>query len=209
MTQTVGFLLGVLASILAWYLLTRIRPHLVIAPAAAFEPSTGSLRIKVINRGRRQVAGCRARLSVMDREGGGQLLRMRIRQTLPLIRDRLFGLGARGEFGKPWGLYPAFIFRVKIEPDLIASLGPRGDSERRLVFTLVGRDALTGSEVVLRTTYGPRDVEEGIYLTGDTFEITSAPRAATATANEAQYSEELLAQTFVADAPNHPAGAGG
>lgn len=172
MDQAAGFILGVLASILAWYLLTRLRPRVAVAPKAAYQRETGRIRIKVINRGRRQVSDCRATLTLNERQREGDTLRIRIQHRLPLAREHLFALGPKTEFGKAWGLYPAFIFRASVgRPELLEQLVRTANSERRLVFTVAARDAISGSEIVLRTTYRAEDIQEGIYRTGDNFEI--------------------------------------
>lgn len=175
MDQALGFVLGVCASLLAVYLLTRIRPSIAVAPRLAYDSQKRHLRIKVINRGRRQVSDCRVTLTLNERQMEGDRLRMKIQHRLPLARKQLFALGPKTEFGRPWTIYPAFVFRATVgNPEILTGLGSAGDSERRLVFTLAARDAMSGSEIVLRTTYTHEDIQEGIYRTGDSFDIVPA-----------------------------------
>jgi len=170
-----GFGAGVLASGAFWYILTRIQPKLTVAPRAAYDPLTKELHIKVINRGRKQVSEIRANLRLVERKGDGDELSMHTLEPITLYRDQVFGMGGKENFGRAWQLYPAWIFRAQDSERFIDKLEMTDSGERRLVFTLIGRHALTGTAKIIRTTFGLRNIEHGGYRTGNTFDIVSEP----------------------------------
>lgn len=176
-SQLVAFFLGIAASFAFWYFLLVVKPKVQIAPFATYEPLEDRLRIKIINRGRRQVTDLQATLTITEQrlvQGGFRLINV---HNLPLIREELFALGSVRDYGKPWSLYPIYIFSSKQAGAALKMMESSGTDERRLVFTLSATDSLSNTKMIQRVSYAPVDIKEGKFDIGLRFAAIETPIA--------------------------------
>ena len=65
----IGFVLGIVASWIFRYWHINIKPRIAISPMCAYDPDSGTLGIRVINRSRRQATDIKVRLLVAQVQG--------------------------------------------------------------------------------------------------------------------------------------------
>jgi len=163
----IAFAMGVISSWAFWYLLVLTKPKIAISPMTAYNPDSGKLQIRIINRTRRQAADIHFSLFVAER---GKWSYHTI-FTPELNRNYLFALGSVKNFGKFWVLPTSSIFGTSDGKQILDLLSTSGDGERRLVLTLVATDALSGSKVIQRVAYGIEDIKHGKFSPGLEFQV--------------------------------------
>lgn len=169
MTEIIGFFLGVFSSAAFWYLLVRVRPRFEVAPEAAYDPVTKNLGVKIMNVGGRQIANVEVRLASVTRTSENRLVTGMIAN---LKWPTILALGTRKFFNAEWGL-PATYTIVPLNGEELYGevVSPPQGGERRLLFTISGRDAFSGTIVVRRVSYAPDAIKPGWYRHGLFFEI--------------------------------------
>ncbi len=163
----IGFFIGALSSGAVWYLLAMTKPKIAISPMIVYEPETNRLRIRVINRSRRQAS----RIKVLFFVGEKYSAFYRTIHTPKLNRRDIFALGSKNNFGKYWVLPTSTIFSVTDGKQVLDILSQHEKGERRLVFTLSATDALSGSEIIQRVSYSIDDVKFGKFNSGTEFHV--------------------------------------
>ena len=182
-TQALGFILGVLACFVFWYLLVRVKPDIRIAPVAAYNVRKGIVGIKVANRSHRQATNVQVTAAVASKARIGMVTTRLIGQ---LRWDRIFALGPLQDINSFWGLPTTFIFICENGKELLAELERSHgvDVEARLIFTISAQDAVSGTILVRRTTYRRHDIIDGWYRPRLSFNVDAmATVAESAVAN--------------------------
>ena len=159
-----GVVAGLVASLI-WFAAFRIvRPRVKIAPRAAWEPSSGVVRIKILNRARRDLVDIQFQLDVVrplvDPKGiSYALMRVRLLTEPPVI---LVGRSASGEDN-------AYRLGAQLDPlDVFSE--DRSQFVRLRVF---GRDSVSGVGRVAEARYHSLvDFVDGNYETGQKFQIS-------------------------------------
>lgn len=173
--QSVAFILGVLACWAFWYVLLHLTPALRVATQAAYDPVHGAIEIKVANLGTRQITDVQAHLALFDRAPEGRIVTV---ERGLLVPGEILALEVKRMVDTPWCVPTAYIFVCKNGEtlrDLL--LTPPAQGERRLVFTISARDAVSGTKRVQRVTYPAAALINGSYARGLTFSIVPAPPA--------------------------------
>ena len=174
-TQSLAFMLGVLACWAFWYVLLHLTPALRVAPQAAYDPGHGAIEIKVANFGTRQITDVQAHLALFDRVPEGRIVT--VEQGL-LMPHEILALEVKRMVDTPWCVPTAYIFVCKNGQKLRELLmSPPAHGERRLVFTISARDAVSGTKRVQRVTYPATALISGSYARGLTFSIVPTPTA--------------------------------
>lgn len=168
-SQMLAFLLGVLACWAFWYVLLWLTPRLKIAPEAAYDPVQGRINVKVANIGTRQITDIEAELVLFDRIPEGRLVPVRRGVLDP---PNILALEVRKMVGVPWCLPTVYVFVCKNGTDLYDALQATPQvGERRVVFTISARDAVSGTKKVQRVTFARNAVKVGTYTRGLAFDV--------------------------------------
>jgi len=162
-SQSIGFLIGVLSSFVFWYLLIRAKPYVAVSPVVVFNPSSRHLLIKVRNESHRQSTDIQASLALLERKQDGGLVTLHIPK---LQRDTLIALGPIQDLNKPWSIQSAFTFVVEDGQKTLELLTQQDDKEKRLVFVLSITDGLSGTKVVHQVVYKAENVKQGKFGLG-------------------------------------------
>jgi hypothetical protein len=171
--QLLAFLLGVLACLAFWAAMQRLRPDLRIAPIVAFNPKSQRLGIKVANWGRRTATDIQVHIATASRPAAGI---MTTRKKASLRWSSVLALEPKQKNDlDPWGLPTTFIFVAENATEMLDDL-EASPGDRRIVFTITGRDAWSGTASVQRVTFLLTAVVRGWYKRGLTFEILPAER---------------------------------
>jgi hypothetical protein len=163
----IGFVLGIVASWVFWYWQINIKPRIAISPMCAYDPDSGTLGIRVINRSRQQATDIKVRLLVAQVQGSWY----DTIYTPVLNRDSLFALRPYKRPMKFWRLPASAIFETQDGAKIVELLSQQGKTERRLIFTLSATDALSSSKVIQRVSYQLSDIQVGDFKSGRHFVI--------------------------------------
>lgn len=161
--QLFGFLIGVLASGVLWYLLTHVKPKIAISSVIAFNPDKGSLLIKVRNERRRQATDIYASLVLIERKPDGRLFTL---HSAKLRKDLFPALAPIQDLTEPWGLPTTVVFATDEGEKLLEIIASKTNGEKRLVFTLSATDALSGTKIVQQITFGQENIKYGKFGLG-------------------------------------------
>jgi hypothetical protein len=173
-SQGLAFVLGVLASWAFWYILLHLAPSLKIAPQAVYDVSSERIEIKVANFGVRQITDIEAYFVLSDRVPEGRLVPVRRGQLDPA---NILALEEKGKVNMAWCLPTTYIFVCTNGKELreLLALASASSGERRLVFTISARDAVSGTKRVQRVTYPASALIDGSYARGLTFSVVPSP----------------------------------
>lgn len=167
----VGFAVGLITSWVFWQFLLFLKPKFKICPEIAKINDTRSLpneyRIKVVNLSNRPVINLYARCTIEWKvaiPGGKKSLGSEI----PINTEKFPVLGGKDTLRDAFGINPVRYF--VLSEDLEGLLAKRGDGSR-IVFTLSGTDAKSGSAVTKIAIYGPDDIRPGNFKAGLKCEI--------------------------------------
>jgi hypothetical protein len=160
----IGFVLGILSSMAFWYGLLLVRPSIQISPVIAFDIKKERLRIKIINRSRRYAKDIRARLVLAERTQEGKVFKISVFREVPLRRDTVFALSPIQYLYKPWYPPTIYVFSTKELNNTISELSSPTKGDRRLRFTLMATDALSGATTIQTTTYRSQDIKIGGFI---------------------------------------------
>lgn len=167
----IGFVLGIVASWVFWYWQINIKPRIAVSPMCAYDPDSGTLGIRVINRSIQQATDIKVRLLVAQVQGSWY----DTIYTPVLNRDSLFALRPYKRPMKFWRLPGSSIFETQDGAKIVELLSQQGQTERRLIFTLSATDALTdalsSSKVIQRVSYQLSDIQVGDFKSGRHFVI--------------------------------------
>ncbi|MCP4139785.1 MAG: hypothetical protein GY755_05755 [Chloroflexi bacterium] len=161
--QFLGFIIGIVGNWIFLYLVFFIKPRIVISKKAVYNPEDDRIRIKIINKGRRQAINIQANLFI----GEYQVSPLRgwdiILKRLPLSSNTRQALGVKN--ASPWDIPNIFTFRVSNAHKILERLNKTlpEEYERRLIFNLSATDAVSGATFVRRVTYKLTDIVEGEY----------------------------------------------
>jgi hypothetical protein len=144
----IGFVLGIGSSWVFWYWQLHLKPRIAISPMAAYDPDTGTLGIRIINRARRQATDIQALLFVAEVQGSWY----DTIYTPVLNRTALFALAPYKRPMAFWRLPVSSIFETRDGANIVALLSSQGHNERRLIYTLSATDALSSSKVIQRVS---------------------------------------------------------
>jgi hypothetical protein len=175
-----GLFVGLVTSWLWWrYLLSR-GPDVRISSCVlkgtkptnsdqATERGKTVHRIKLINCGERQVIDLKAKAEILEHRGN----RWGLVKELKLEFDGAFpALGKQSDYGNVTkAISPVHYSLIENENDIRAEL----NADRRLVFTLSAKDALSGTTEVQRKFYTAKEIQEGDFESGFTFEKVELP----------------------------------
>lgn len=165
--QLLGFILGLLSSWAFWRLLLLTKPKIEVAPLIAYSSKENILRIKAINRSRRQAVDIDISLVVAETKDNIQnttIFRPELKNPHRQVLDPAHPKESA------WKLPTSTVFRVSNARKILALLS--ADSiERRLMLTISATDAMSGTKVVDRITYTREQIQDGIFRSGKTFEI--------------------------------------
>ena len=154
MEYLIGSLAGLAAGLLAnWVFLRYLRlrpPKVEISPLVMFSPEEQALRVKIVNRSRRQVTNIDARMALIKRES----IRLDVLRRFDLVQDRLVGMNGAQSKQVPWAPPYAITFKTRPVPDIEALLNRLDDDKIRIAFTLSVTDAVSGTTKLVRQTYG-------------------------------------------------------
>ena len=169
-SQIMGFAIGILSSWIFWYLLILAKPRIKIAPVATYSPSEKVLRIKVMNRGRRQAVDIQAQIVLRElRPVAGESLKQTVVHRPKLRNDMVFAMGPIQHLKKHWTLLTGYIFLVEDGEETYRLLQTPTEFDKRIVFILSATDALSGTKVVQMATYQVQDIAIGRF--GDGFDV--------------------------------------
>lgn len=164
-----GFFVGIFSSFAFWYALALMKPRITLSPFAVFYPQDGSLRVRIINKNRRQAVDIKVRLVVDEITQDGS------RKTIyipKLKSDYRFALEPKNkDMEKMWGLPTATTFIAYDGKKILDLLESSNELERRLLFTLSAADALSGSKIVQRNSYSYDNIRHGKFCSGLEFEV--------------------------------------
>ncbi len=161
--QFIGFLIGVLASGVLWYLLTHVKPRIEICSVIVFNPRKGSLLVKVRNERRRQATDIYASLVLIERKPDGRLFTLHSAQ---LRKDFFPALAPIQDLTKSWKLPTTGVFATDEGEKLLEILASKTNGEKRLVFTLSATDGLSGTKVVQQIAYSQENIKYGKFGLG-------------------------------------------
>jgi len=167
--QVLAFAVGVLSSAVFWYILITLRPTLKIAPVAAYDPISKRFGVKIMNAGKRQVANIEVHMTAAVRTSENRIVTGKVAH---LKWPTILALETREFFDRPWRLPATYIVVPENGSELyeeIASPSPLG--ERRLMFTVSARDALSGTIVVQRASFPVSAISHGWYRHGLFFHV--------------------------------------
>ncbi len=172
LTTFAGFLLGIIGSYIFWRYLLVLKPNIKISPITlkGFDYiNTQKLvyRIKLINFGNRQIIGLNASARIVERRNN----RWTTIDELKMEYDgELAALGRHKDYGDYLSrIGPIYYMRILDEKKFESNL----NEDKRLVFTLSAKDALSGTTVVQRQVYNKDDIQQGDFKEGFTFEKKS------------------------------------
>ncbi|MER2511482.1 MAG: hypothetical protein ABTQ25_03515 [Nitrosomonas ureae] len=167
-----GFFVGILSSYVFWLALVLTKPNIAISPFAVFYPSDGSLRVRIINKSRRQAVDIKVYLAV------DELTPRNTRRTIHtpnLNSDYRFALEPKHkDMDFKWGIPTATTFIAYDGQKILDLLAPSNGPERRLLFTLSATDALSGAKIVQRVSYSHENLRHGMFVGGLVFEVVES-----------------------------------
>ncbi len=165
-SQLIGFTLGVPAGIIASfariYLLKLIKPNVIISNLALLGDDN-KIRIKLINNSNRQVIDLSASIDIFERNSNSLLKRIK---SLNITTNKYVGMDGKHTENIPWNLPYAYTFTTQsLEGECIDIWkyleSQKDGAERRLAITYRYSDALSGTTIVKRKTYTPKEIKRG------------------------------------------------
>lgn len=165
----VGFVLGVLGSWIFWRFLLFMKPDVRISDVVLkghdrLDKGQTLYRIKVFNFGSRQVIELQASARLVEKRDD----RWPVKRELKLrFGGGIPTLGRKKDFGDPLlRIPPGFTFVIEGEDCLEAEM----NADRRIMFMVSAKDALSGTTVVHRKVYTAADIQTGDFARGPIFE---------------------------------------
>jgi hypothetical protein len=173
LSTILGFIFGIVACWAFWKYLLWQRPKVAIADKIAVETNDANnskiYRFKITNKGSNQVVSITLKAWICDLlvVAGGQISRGL--HELPISNSETVTLAPKGAANRPWGLTPERIFRCEsgINIDEIMAV-----PNRRILVTLRVTDAISGTTAVQQISYDRKDILQGNFAFGESFEIT-------------------------------------
>lgn len=160
--QMYGFVIGVLSSWAFWYFLLILKPGVAISPIATYSKKDGKFRVKIANRGRRQVTDLQVSLAITERRTHKKATpTLNVIHNLQLVKDSLPALAPLQDLNKEWALPAIYTIRSGEDRTAWDLLDSQHPEERRLVFTISMTDAISGTKVVKRVAYGLSKIKFG------------------------------------------------
>jgi hypothetical protein len=167
--QALGLLAGTVACWIFWRWLLLKKPDVRLASELALNPETGRLGVKIANFGKRQANNAEIRIASVRRTSEGRLITL---TDARLRASSVLALDPKDNMDVPWCLPTTYIFVCQNGADLCRDISAVKDGEeRRIVVTLSVRDAISGTLVLTRQSYGLQAIRRGWYQRGLTFRI--------------------------------------
>ncbi len=158
LSTLLGFISGFLTSwlFLKWQL--SVKPNIEVSKFAIYNNQENCFRVKVANKGDRQVVDLQVSFAIMKRiKSNGVYRQVVIRKLSGVLCHS--ALVSRREAGEPWGLLWARSFRSKPDDEALQLLKESVEGEeRRLVLNLQCVDAESGTKIVRRLSYDLKHV---------------------------------------------------
>ena len=170
-THVIGIIVGFAAAWLFWRWQLIVKPNIEVAPFLTYDPDTERFRIKIINRGRRQVTDIDIRMIVSDSHKVGEHTRTERLHSIPMRKDIPFALGPISSEEQPWNLFPTYIISSEDDTQSLALLRSSSAGERRIELYLSVVDALSGTKVVEYRNYTLEEIKIGRFAPGLNFEV--------------------------------------
>jgi hypothetical protein len=164
--QILGLIIGIVGSAIFWYMLLMMKPKLAVSPIIAHNRKTNELEIKVTNKGRNQITDIQVQLNFIRHLVNEPGFRTFVEPQIDLRNDVGQALGPIQDIEKQWCLVTSNRYYVKNAEDNIRKLGMNNDGEHRLAFIISATHALSGTKVVQRITYTPKDIKAGKWGVG-------------------------------------------
>ena len=119
------------------------------------------IKIKVMNKSKRQVTDVKGKLSIMRRFRSNNRNLQLIVKNLPFKNPEIIIIAGLTGRSKPWGMLYAQTFETVSDEDVLELLRTFSApiEERRLVFTMEAVDAISGTKIVHRKAYKLDDIE--------------------------------------------------
>lgn len=168
--QLLSFILGVISSWFFWYVLLLTKPNIEVSTVIAYNSKDNMLRIKAINRSRRQAVDIDLTLVVAEKKDDIQnttIFRPELKNPHRQVLNPIYGSD------DTWRLPSSTIFRVSNARKILKLLS-EDSVERRLMLTISATDAMSNTKVVNRLTYTRNDIQNGIFRSGKSFDVISA-----------------------------------
>ncbi len=166
----IGFILGIVGTILFWRFQINIKPKIAISNIIAkgyssSNPEKVVYRIKVYNLTNRQIVNISiaCSLSYIVNVGNGQ---RSVGKTLNINPQSIQFLGPKKNWGDPFGLSPVKVFH------LTGLESAEFSSSKKILFTISATDAESGTTNIIRKIYEPHDVKDGNFEPGLFFKLS-------------------------------------
>jgi len=163
LNQSLGFIVGIVASWIFMYSVQFLKPKLEISPVILYNPEKNTLNIKVVNAGRRQVIDVETGSSISQKRFKGDGFKSELVKELEILGPLSLALNPLQDLDDPWAVVNGRIFRIRDGIEALLLLHEKHEGERRVIFRIVATHSLSGVREAQQVTYKLNDVRVGIY----------------------------------------------